>query len=139
MRVKLTQDFVSNHLCCPDGRSRVELLDDQTENFFIELRASSPGKGTYQVRYRDPTGTTRYVKVGKTTELTLADARAKAKEIKASIALGADPRGEINTRRKMITVAELFEKFVLPHSKAHIHPTFLRISLWNTFMSAPSS
>ena len=119
MRVRLTQDFINNDLAVPEGRDRVELLDDQTENFFVEVRASNPGKGTFWVRYRDPSGTTRYVKVGKTTELTLAEARGKAKEIKASIALGADPRGDINARRKMMTVAELYEKHVLPHSKAH--------------------
>jgi integrase len=119
--VKLNQDYVSNHLYCPEGRDKVELIDDQVQNFFIEVRASNPNAGVFRVRYRDNggKGTTRYVTVGKTTELTLAEARGKAKEIKASIALGADPRGEANAQRKMITVAELFEKFVLPHSKAH--------------------
>ncbi len=119
MRVRLTQDFINNNLAVPEGRDRVEFLDDQTENFFIEVRASNPGKGTFWVRYRDPSGTTRYVKVGKSTELTLIEARAKAKEIKASIALGADPRADINSRRKTITVSELYELHVLPHSKAH--------------------
>ena len=49
----------------------------------------------------------------------MAEARGKAKEIKASIALGADPRADINSRRKTITVSELYELHVLPHSKAH--------------------
>lgn len=130
MRVRLTQDFINNDLAVPEGRDRVELLDDQTENFFIEVRASNPGKGTFWVRYRDPSGTTRYVKVGKSTELSLMEARAKAKEIKASIALGTDPRAEINARRNMITVTELFEKYVLPHSKAYKRSYARDLEMW---------
>ena len=50
MRVRLTQDFINNDLAVPEGRDRVELLDDQTENFFVEVRAINPGKGTFYVQ-----------------------------------------------------------------------------------------
>ena len=52
----------------------------------------------------------RYVKVGKTTELTLAEARGKAKEIKASIALGADPRAEAKAEKAVLTFNEFFDQ-----------------------------
>ena len=114
--VKLNQDYVSNQLCCPEGRDKVDLIDDQVQNFFIEVRASNPNVGVFRVRYRDNggKGTTRYVTVGKTTELTLAEARNKAKEIKASIALGADPRGEAKAQKAVLKFSEFMEKHYLP-------------------------
>ena len=115
--VKLNQDYVSNHLSCPEGRKKIELVDDLVKNFFIEVRAANPTVGVFRVRYRDNggKGTTRYVTVGKTTELTLAEARGKAKEIKASIALGADPRGE--AKQAALTFAAFFEDRYLPYVK----------------------
>ena len=117
MRVRLTQHLIDNDLAVPQGRDRVELLDDQTKNFFIEVRSSSPGKGKYRVRYRDKAGDTRYMQVGCTTEISLADARAKAKEIKASIALGADPRAEAKAQKKVLTFDAFFENHYLPYVK----------------------
>ncbi len=49
--------------------------------------------------------------------LSLADARRKAKELKAEIALGADPRAEHKARKAVITFDEFFAEHYLPYVK----------------------
>ena len=58
--------------------------------------------------------------MGGTTDLTLAEARKAAKQLRARIVLGADPRAEANAKKAVLTFDELFMKHVLPHLKLHI-------------------
>lgn len=117
--VKLTQTIVNTELRCPNGKSRIELCDSDLAGLYIEVRATSPGQGTYYLRYKDGTGKTCHQKIARTTELTLADARKHAKTLKAEIALGADPRGQAKAKQAVPTYAEFFEQHYLPHAKSH--------------------
>ena len=116
--VKLTQQFIASGLIVPAGKTRIEYIDDQLKNFFVEVRATSPGEGSYYVRYRDKRkNTTRYVKIARTSQIGLVDARAKAKSIIAEIALGADPRAEVDAQKAVPTVSTFFLEQYLPHAK----------------------
>ena len=66
----------------------------ETPGLYIEVRATSQGQGIYYLRYKDVGGKTCHQKVGRTLDLTKADARRRAKALRAEIALGADPRGQ---------------------------------------------
>jgi integrase len=50
----------------------------------------------------------------------LAEARKEAKQQRARIVLGADPRAEAKARKAVITYAELFEQHILPHLKQRL-------------------
>src|ERR1035437_2637585 len=115
--VKLTQQFINNSLTVPEGKIRIEYICDHVQNFFVEVRAASPGQGSYYVRYRDSGNKTRYVKIAKTSEISLIEARAKAKVVISEIALGADPRAEAKVQRAIPTVAAFFEEHYLPFAK----------------------
>jgi len=115
--VRLTEDFISNDMVCPSDKQRIEYCDNVVQGMFYEVRSSTPGKATIWVRYKS-NGKTKYAKVGKSTELSLADARAKAREIKAEIELGADPRAEEKARVAVITFDDFFTEHYLPHAKA---------------------
>ena len=114
-KVRLTEDFISHHLHCPDGKNHTEFIDAQVPNFFIEVRRASPGQGTFYVRYRDSSNTTRYVKVARTSEAPLSDARAKAKEIIAELRLGKDFRAEAKAKKDMPTLAQFFDQTYYPY------------------------
>jgi site-specific recombinase XerD len=73
----LDQHFVDTRLICPAGAKRHEFVDPQRTGLYIEVRAASPGQGTYYVRYKED-GKTRHAKLGRTTDLTLEDARKEA-------------------------------------------------------------
>jgi integrase len=127
MRVELTQDFITKGLRCPDGRPKIEFTDSGPSGvpgLFIEVTAKSPGKGSWYLRYKNAGGQTCYQRLGTTGDLTLAEARKEAKQQRARIVLGADPRAEAKARKAVMTYAELFEQHILPHLK-------LRLRSWS--------
>ncbi|WP_295624051.1 site-specific integrase [uncultured Nitrosomonas sp.] len=112
--IKLSESFIRNNLQCPEGKSRIEYCDEDLPGLYVEVRKSQ-GQ-TYYLRYKQATGQTCHQKIGRTTDITLADARKKAKALKAEIlALGADPRGEEKARLAVLTYAEFFEQHYLPY------------------------
>lgn len=114
--LRLTEEFISNNLQCPGTKKRVEFCDSIVPGMIYEVRSSTPGKATIWVRYKS-NGKTAYAKVGKSTEMSLAEARVKAKEIKAEIELGADPRAEEKARLAVITFDDFFNEHYLPYVK----------------------
>ena len=115
--IKITQDFIAQSLQCPADKTRVELCDIDLPGLYIEVRATSPGKGTYYFRYKDAAGKTCHSKIGRTTDMTLAEARKAAKTLKAEIQLGADPRGDVKAKKAVITLKDFFDGHYLPYVK----------------------
>ena len=115
--VKLNADFISNHLQCPEGKRRIEYVSDERSGLYIEVRATSPGQGTYYLRYKDETNKTCHKKIGRTTDIDLADARREAKKLKAEIALGGNPREEEKARKAVPTLTEFMEDHYIPYVK----------------------
>ena len=113
--IKLTPAFVATKLQCPPGQRRIEFVPDDQPGMYIEVRAASPGRGTYFLRYKDATQKTCHQKIGRTTDISLADARKEAKQLKAEIALGANPRAEARVQKAVPTFADFFEQKYLPY------------------------
>ena len=117
MIVKLTENFVSTGLQCSSGKKREEMVDSVVPGLFIEVRAVSPGQGTYYYRYKDVNAHTQTKKLGRSTDLTLADARLQAKALRAEVALGANPRAEEKARKLVISFDTFFVEHYLPYVK----------------------
>lgn len=118
--IQLTTDFIRTKLVCPDGMRRIEFCDSEPpRGMYVEVRAASPGRGTYYLRYKDATGKTCHAKLGRTEDLSLAEARRQAKDLKAKIQLGADPSGEAKARKEVPTLTEFWRDSYLPFSKQH--------------------
>lgn len=113
--IKLTQPFVNNELNCPSDKLRIEYCDADLPGLYVEVRATSPKEGTYYLRYKDNAGKTCHQKVGKTKDVSLTEARRKAKTLKAEIALGADPRGEEKAKKAVLIYRDFFEQHYLPY------------------------
>ena len=115
--IKLNQQYINHDLQCPDGKTRIEMCDKDLPGLYIEVRATSPGQGTYYLRYKDDNNKTCHQKLDRTHNITLAEARKQAKTLKAEIALGADPRGEEKARKAIPTYADFFTEHYLPYVK----------------------
>jgi site-specific recombinase XerD len=115
--VKLTQPFIDTQLVCPQGTQRSEFVSDERNGLYVEVRSTSSGQGTYYLRYKDQGGKSCHQKIGRTVDTSLADARRKVKELKAEIALGADPRAEEKARKAVITFDDFFKDHYLPYVK----------------------
>ena len=93
MKIKLTEAFIANQLICPPGKKRVEFVDvSDAVGLYIEVRSTSQGQGTWYLRYKDQSGTTRHAKIGNSIDTDLATAREKARFLRAQVALGGNPR-----------------------------------------------
>jgi len=113
--VRITQDFINNGLVCNTGR-RIEYVSDDRSGFYIEVRSSSQGEGTYYLRYKGIEGKTRHQHIGKTTDMTLAAAKQAARELKASINAGSDPRAEEQARLSVLTFDGFFYQHYMPYA-----------------------
>lgn len=115
--VKLTQEFIDRQLVCPEGVNRIEYVSDERSGLYIEVRAASNGYGTYYLRYKNINGKTNHQKIGRTQDMSLAEAKEALKVLKAEIALGADPRAEEKARLAVITYDTFFDEYYLPYAK----------------------
>lgn len=119
MRVELTQDMITKGLRCPEGKKKVELTDSSgagaVPGLFIEVRDGAKDH-SFWLRYK-VAGATKYQRLGTTGDLTLAEARKAAKQLRAKIVLGANPRAEANAKKSVPTFSEFFEEKYLPYVK----------------------
>ncbi|NMM15466.1 MAG: tyrosine-type recombinase/integrase [Rhodoferax sp.] len=113
--LKLTAAMFPQVLQCLDEKARTELCDADCPGLYIEVRATNPGQGTFYFRYKDANGKTCHQRIGTTNEVTLADARKQAKQLKAEIALGADPKGAEKAKKVMLTYSVFFTEHYLPY------------------------
>lgn len=119
MIVRLDQNFITNNLICPAGKDQVEFCCSELKGLYVLVSAKSPGQGTYYLRYKDASNKTCHQKIGRTSDVTLADARKEAKQLRAEIALGADPRATQKAMRAIPTLTEFFNETYLPYAKVH--------------------
>lgn len=116
--LKLTQDFINNSLICPEGKKRIEYCDKELPGLIIIVTPLSQG-GTYFLRYKNGNGKTSYIKIARTNEMTLADARKKAKLLKLEISNGADPSNEKRVQKAVPTLAAFYEQHYKPYAAVH--------------------
>jgi len=141
-KIKLTPQFIKTSLTIPDGKNRIEYCDTAFPGLYIEVRSTSPGHGTYYLRYKDANKKTCHQKLGRTHELTLSQARKQAKVLKAEILLGADPRAEARREKQVMTFKEFADDHYLPYVKKHNRSwknkeSMLRLRILNVFGCDP--
>jgi integrase len=85
---------------------------------YIEVRAAS-SFGSFRLRYKDGSAKTCHAHIGRTSEIDLAEARKRAKKLKAEIHLGADPSGKTKAEKEVPTLDEFFVEQYMPHAKQH--------------------
>jgi integrase len=115
-KLNLTQKFCNNPTPPTDSKRRVEYCDTTLVGLYLEVRDTSH-IGTYYLRYRNPTNKTAHVKLGTAQELTLKDARSKARTLKGAIAAGADPQADAQAKKAVPTWNAFIEESYLPHAK----------------------
>jgi hypothetical protein len=112
--VKLDSDFIKNQLICPTGMRRIEFCSQELPGLLVEVSNASPGKGTFMLRYKN-SGRTKYIKIGRTYDISLADAKKKALQLKAEITTGGDPRQDKKDKRAVTTLTAFMEEYYFPY------------------------
>ncbi|WP_240902050.1 site-specific integrase [Wenzhouxiangella sp. XN24] len=118
LRVKLTTQLIAGGLVVPAGKRRTEYVDlSDAVGLYIEVRAASPGQGTFYWRYRDSQGITRHERIGRTDEVTLEQARNKARELRAQWTLGTFPKAPQQDKPEIPTFGEFARETYGPAMK----------------------
>lgn len=111
--IKLTHLFVTNPPLPEKPGGRVEYYDTIVEG--LVLRVTSTGYKSYNLRYGEEG--TRFT-IGQADDISLADARDFARDLKYKIRLGEDPQADkVKKRRtpKAKTVGDLADLFIKRH------------------------
>ncbi len=134
-KVNLTQPYIDNPPPLPTGKTKEEHCDRALPGLLWEQRATNNEWGTFRLRYKS-NGKTAWVTIGRSCTISLAEARQKAKQLKAEIQLGADPQAEVQKRRKAITWNSYMETIYFPHVKAHLR-SYKNLVALNAKYAAP--
>ncbi|MEZ4315807.1 MAG: tyrosine-type recombinase/integrase [Nannocystaceae bacterium] len=78
----------------------------------LYLRVTRAGSRSFTLRYRTPDGRQRRITLGSLGELTLTQARARARDLKSGVAHGEDPSAARSALRSEATVCELGEQYI---------------------------
>ncbi len=112
--VMLNTEFIKTGLVCPEGKPKIEYCDLQVRGLYIAVSHTSHGRGTYYLRWKNPQGKTAHTKIGRTDEISLADARKHALALKADIFRGSDPQDALRQKRAVPTFAEYWDAQYAP-------------------------
>ena len=90
---KLTTDlvFAACSVGCPPEKRGFNFYDTQIPGFYLRV-LKTYHVGTYYLRYTDAQGRTRHQHLGRTTDVSAAQARRRARAIRADIARGTRRR-----------------------------------------------
>jgi integrase len=115
----LNEQFIKTGLFCPENRHHIEYTSADRSGLYVEVRSTSQGQGTYWFRFKDKdTGKTARVRIGRTTDVGIKDAKERVKILRAKRALGE----EISTGAKSsssLSWAALFRDHYLPYKRSH--------------------
>ncbi|MEQ8262579.1 tyrosine-type recombinase/integrase [Pseudohaliea sp.] len=115
-RTKLTQHFIDTLPPPPGERTAIEYNDTDLPGFHIRASASS-SVGTFVMSYKDGGNRRRHVRIGRTNELTLKEARQRAMAIKADVLRGDDPAAALKEKQAIPTLGAFLEQQYLPYSQ----------------------
>ena len=113
--------IVPDGLVCPEGKRRVEYVDKAGTGLYIEVRATSPGQGTFYWRTRDPDANnkTTHHKLGRTSEIDLETARDMVCRYiaKRTLGLNVDTRKEVRNKKTIPTLTEFMLEQYIPYKR----------------------
>jgi len=115
MKAKITAALVKAPPPIPHGQRKLRVTDTEVTGFVMEVWPT--GGITFWCKYTDPAGRSREVKIGKAADISVEQARRKAKEMRAQVALSGDPAGDKDKHRAVPTFKTFVTEQYLPFAK----------------------
>ncbi|MBT3788204.1 MAG: site-specific integrase [Alphaproteobacteria bacterium] len=112
--LKLTKYAIEAQPC---QAKDVMLHDTEVKGF--QCKMTPKGKRVYQIYYRTTAGNERRQKIGVHGEITLQQARERAKDIKAAVQQGEDPSGTLQATKLAPSIVDLCNRYLSEHAIVH--------------------
>lgn len=112
---KLCAKFVRSAGCCT-GKRKIDYYDETITGFVLECRRS--GGKSYYLRYQDPAGRQRQLRIGAANDLSFEQARKQAIRLRSEIVLGGDPAAKKAKTKAIPIYADLASQH-LAHAKTY--------------------
>jgi integrase len=118
---KLTQALIDRPgaLLCPDKLTHCEYPAGDRSGLYLDVRTDSEVK-SYYLRAKNQAGKSYSTFLGRTSVLTLKEAKAKVLILKADIAKGKDLQSESRARKKVLTWNQFYQEYYKKHAKQHL-------------------
>lgn len=113
MSVKILKQNYVNKLECLDGKEKLRVYDEKLKGLMLEVRPT--GIKTYFLKYKTPRGGYKQIKLGRTSFLSVEQARDIAAKILADVAMGKDPQEEKKTLKRVPTFEAFARDQYLPY------------------------
>ncbi len=118
--VKLDANFIANSLICPPDKLKIEYCCEEVKGLFVCVTAATPGHGTYYYRTKNSEGITRTLKVGRSTDLSLKDAKIRARALRSELEMNRDSFFAARSKsRDMPTLSDFFNDSYMPMARVH--------------------
>lgn len=117
--IQFSTTFMATGLIVPPGKQKIEYSVADEPGLFVECRASAKAIPTWYLRLKNPKGTNEYVRLGVVKEVSLTQAKRRARELKAERAkvLQSMPKGQ-QVYAEM-TLETFVQEHYLPYAKVH--------------------
>lgn len=117
--MNFTPAFMATGLIVPPGKQKIEYSVSDEPGLFVECRASVKAVPTWYLRLKNAKGTNEYVRLGAVKEVSLTQAKRRARELKAERAkvLQSMPKGQ-QVYAEM-TLETFVQEHYLPYAKVH--------------------
>ena len=114
-KVDLTNSFAAN-AGCEVGKKKTDWYDRTVTGFVLECRCT--GGKTYYLRYPDPAGRQRQIKIGRYEDIPFAPAKKRAVQLRSEAIVGGDPAAK-KAEAKAIPLYRELSAMHLADAKLH--------------------
>ena len=112
-KVSITLEFIAGLASTVPATGSVTWFDAEVPGFMLEQRAS--GGATFYYRYRDASRAIRLCRLGKLGEVSLAQARAQAFQMRELVREGGDPKRELHRFKESPRLLDFVRERYVPY------------------------
>ena len=117
--VNFTPAFMAKGLICPPGKTKIEYSLHDEPGLFVECRLGGRSMPTWYLRLKNARGTNTYKKLGTVKDVSLAQARKSARQLKAEHMLAPKLEDVAAVPKAELTLDAFMVDHYFPHAKIH--------------------